>query len=384
MMTHIKRVSTRKSSFGVIVASVVLALVPVMGLAAGVFIDVSPKAGGEGIQKALDSLPNRGEVGLEVGTYVIHRPVILQRDGQFLRGKGNDTILYLADNANCPVVVLGSPALRPTSPVTGLVVCNLLIDGNRKNQKDELWRSLAEGSLYNNGIDVWNVDGAAVEGVVCCRCRSGGLVSTARTRRLTVRNFTAFDNQFDGLACYSTEQSRFSNLDLHDNLGAGISLDLDFDHNVIDGAVLSGNDLGVFMRHSRDNTFQDVTIKKSRHHGVFMAQTAEGMRLCPGTECTGNTFENLRVTNCGGRAFLVNDASCVNNSISSSQFLGNALGGLGQARANVVSVRDLVVQDTIGITQAAGHAPASTQASDHTPVMTQAPASAAVGAVNKL
>jgi hypothetical protein len=64
--------------------------------------------------------------------------------------------------------------------------------------------------------------------------------------------------------------------------------------------------------------------------------------------------------------------------------LGNALGGLGQARANVVSVRDLVVQDTIGITQAAGHAPASTQASDHTPVMTQAPASAAVGAVNKL
>jgi hypothetical protein len=230
------------------------------------------------------------------------------------------------------------------------LVSDLLIDGNRKNQRAELWRSLAEGALYNNGIDVWNVNGAAVERVVCCRCRSGGLVSTARTRRLTVSDFTAFE-------------SLFSHLDLHDNLGAGISLDLDFNHNVIDGAVLTGNDLGVFMRQSRNNKFEGIKITRSRHHGVFMAQTVESARLRPGTECTGNTFDKLLVTNCGGRAFLVNNASCISNIISSSQFLANAQGGLCQARSNPVSVRDLVERDTpaaLGIL-----APVIGQAADH-------------------
>jgi hypothetical protein len=164
-----------------------------------------------------------------------------------------------------------------------------------------------------------------------------------------VSDFTAFDNQFDGLACYATEESRFSHLDLHDNLGAGISLDLDFNHNVIDGAILTDNDLGVFMRQSRNNTFQGLKIKKSRHHGVFMAQTADGRGLCPGTECTGNTFDKLLVTNCGGRAFLVNNDSCIGNSISSSQFLDNVLGGLSQARSNPVRVQDLVEHDTPAI-----------------------------------
>jgi hypothetical protein len=159
-----------------------------------------------------------------------------------------------------------------------------------------------------------------------------------------VTDFTSYDNQFDGLACYLTEQSHFSNLNLHDNLGAGISLDLDFNHNTIDGATLTGNDLGIFMRQSCSNTFQGLTIRKSRHHGVFMAQTATGMKLCPGTECTGNTFENIFVTNCGGRAFLVNNASCINNLISGGEFLDNA-GGLSQAQTNPVSVRDLVQKD---------------------------------------
>jgi hypothetical protein len=343
-----------------------IGLAPVFAM--GAVIDVPPSAGGDGIQKALDSLPKGGEVRLEAGTYAVHQPVILQRDGEVLRGAGEATILYLADNANCPVVVLGSPVVRASGPVTGLEISDLLIDGNRKNQPVEIWRSFPDGSLYNNGIDVWNVDGAKVDHVVCRRCRSGGLVSTARTRHLMVNDFTSYGNQFDGLACYSTEDSRFSNLDLHDNLGAGISLDLDFNHNVIDGATLTGNDLGVFMRQSRNNTFASLKINKSHHHGVFMAQTVEGNRLCPGTECIGNSFEKLLVTNCGGRAFLVNDASCISNSITSSQFVGNAQGGLGQALAKLVAVRDLVEQDLPAISQGSvGKNPRDV------PVMTQGP-----------
>ena len=145
-------------------------------------------------------------------------------------------------------------------------------------------------------------------------------------------DFAAFDNQYDGLACYETEQSRFDGLRLHDNLAAGISLDLSFDNNYITNAVLNGNDLGIFMRHSRHNAFKGVTISKCHRHGVFMAQatsrTSKGWRLFPGTECIGNVFENLMVTDCGGKAFQVNDASCSNNVILGASFIRNILGGV--------------------------------------------------------
>jgi hypothetical protein len=306
---------------------------------------VPPSLGGEGIQSALDALPAGGEVLLGAGSYLIHQPVILRNDHLTLRGGGASTVLYLADNANCPVVVLGSPSDEAKS-TKDVRLADLFIDGNRRNQQKEVWRLLSDGAgVYNNGVDVWNVDGASVEQVVCCRCRSGGMVTSARTRRLTVRDYTAFDNQFDGLACYLTEDSDFSRLNLHDNLSAGISLDLSFNHNVIHDSVLTGNDLGIFMRQSRDNVFQGLTIQKSRHHGVFMAQsfveTALGLKPSPGSECAGNTFDNLLVAHCGGKGFLVNDATCTNNVICGGQFEDDAQGGLAQAVPNLVTMRVL-------------------------------------------
>jgi hypothetical protein len=237
---------------------------------------------------------------------------------------------------------------KAKGPTHDLHLSDLLVDGNRTHQQKEVWRVLPCGAgLYNNGVDGWDMDDATVEHVTCRRCRSGGLVTTGRTRRLMLRDFTAYDNQFDGLACYLTEDSHFSQLNLHDNLAAGISLDLDFDHNVIEGAVLTGNDLGVFMRHSRNNVFDGVTIRHSRHDGVFMAQAGEatqaGWRLCPDTECTGNNFNNLQVAQCGGKAFQVANDSCTNNVINGGQFLDNAQGGLCQAGTNPVTLRALTV-----------------------------------------
>jgi len=307
-------------------------------------VSVPPSAGGEGIEVALDGLPAGGEVVLSAGKYLVRHPIILQKDGQTLRGCGDSTVLYLVDGANCPVVILGSLSADAKNPTKGVHLADLFIDGNRKNQQKEVWRQLPDGAgVYNNGVDVWGAADATVENVVCSHCRSGGLVTSTGTRRLTVRKFTAFDNQFDGLACYLTEESHFSHLNLHDNLAAAISLDLSFNHNVIQDAILTGGDLGIFMRQSRSNVFERVTIKQSRHHGVFMAatgvETPEGWRLLPGTECTGNTFRNLLITHCGGKAFLVNDACCDHNVISASQFLDNAQGGLFQVVANLVTMQ---------------------------------------------
>ncbi|HZM05340.1 MAG TPA: right-handed parallel beta-helix repeat-containing protein, partial [Candidatus Saccharimonadales bacterium] len=235
-------------------------------------VNLSPNVTSEVIQRTLDALPHGGEVVLAAGKYIIRTPLILRHDHQTLRGSGPATILYLADKANCPVVILGAPVQEPQQHTSHLRLADLSIDGNRKHQQVEIWRTRSDGAeINNNGVDVWAVDDVTVEHVICARCRSGGLVSSAVTRNLTVRDFTAFDNQFDGLACYLTEDSHFSKLYLHDNLGAGISLDLDFNHNHIEDSVLSGNDLGVFMRQSRNNVFEGVTIQQSRHHGVFMA-----------------------------------------------------------------------------------------------------------------
>src|SRR5271157_1513935 len=299
-----------------------------------VIVALPANSSGAEIQQALDGLPPNGEVVLSAGTYEISQPLLLQHDDETLRGSGPATLLHLADGADCPVVILGPPMTNTRHPAAHLRLADLRIDGNREHQQRELWRTAADGSEFNNnGVQIWNVTDAVVEHLVCCHCRSGGLVTTA-VRRLQVNDLDSYDNQFDGLACYQTEESRFDGLRLHDNLGAGISLDLAFNHNFITNAVLAGNDLGIFMRDSRNNSFQRLTISKSHHHGVFMAQatilTAKGWRLCPGTACIGNNFQSLMINDCGGKAFQVNDASCTNNAIFGASFLRNIQGGLGQ------------------------------------------------------
>ena len=297
------------------------------------------------IQKALDALPDAGgEVVLPAGKFEIQQPLVLSRDHQALSGAGAGTILRLADNANCPVLILGEPLNHPRHVVRDLCVSGLFIDGNRVRQSRELWRPAGEGSqIRNNGITVQGVSDSTVVNVTTAHCRSGGLVTTRAVRRLGVSGLEAFDNEFDGLACYETEDSVFENLNLHNNPGAGISLDLAFNHNLIRQAELVANDLGIFMRASRENQFQDVTIRDSRHHGVFMAHseqlTAHGWGPAPKTECAYNAFSNLVAMNCGGAAFRVNNTTCTNNIIIRANFAGNGKGGLSQVQPDLVTVQ---------------------------------------------
>jgi hypothetical protein len=297
------------------------------------------------IQRALDLLPERGgEVVLPPGIFQVRQPIVLRRDHQTLRGAGETTVLHLADGANCPVIILGEPVNNPRFTVKHLRLSSLAIDGNRRQQQHELWRLRGEGSeIHNNGITVQGVTDSVVEHITSANCRSGGLVTTRHVRRLTVQDYTAFDNEFDGLACYQTEDCLFTGLRLHDNPGAGISLDLAFNHNVISNAVLTANDLGIFMRASRDNRFDNISIRRSHHYGVFMAhtghQTGRGWQPIPRTECVHNSFNNLIASDCGSAGFRVNDTTCTNNVIVAAQFLGNGQGGLSLARPDLVTVQ---------------------------------------------
>ncbi|MGO8836077.1 MAG: right-handed parallel beta-helix repeat-containing protein [Limisphaerales bacterium] len=310
-----------------------------------VLVTLRPGVTGAEIQQALDLLPERGgEVVLPAGIFEVRQPIVLRRDHQTLRGSGTATVLRLADGANCPVVILGEPVNHPRSTVKHVCLGNLFIDGNRSAQPRELWRLRGEGSeICNNGVTAQNVCDSTVEQITCARCRSGGLVTTRDVRRLTVRDYTAFDNQFDGLACYQTEDCLFTGLRLHDNPGAGISLDLAFNHNVVSNAVLTANDLGIFMRDSRDNRFYNISIRRSHHYGVFMAhaerQTGRGWQPVPRTECTHNAFTNLTASYCGSAGFRVNNTTCTNNVIVAGQFRDNGQGGLSLARPDLVNMQ---------------------------------------------
>lgn len=309
-------------------------------------IIVSPKSTAKDIQSALDDLPaSGGTVLLRPGVYTIDRPVALLRDNQTLRGAGPTTVLRLADNANCPMLVMGTLENTPSRIVRNLRVSDLELDGNRTNQQVESWRTTGEGSeIRNNGLTVRGVTDASIERVSCYRARSGGLVTEKDVRRLTVSDLAAWDNHYDGVASYVTEDSVFTRLRLHDNTGAGLSLDHRFCHNTIGDSVMTANGVGIFMRNSRDNLFHDLVIRDSREHGVFMAQAAEKDATgewipTPDTECTGNVFTGLQITDSASIGFLVNNDVCVNNLIQSAHFARNKLGGLCQSKPGLAKTQ---------------------------------------------
>ena len=123
-----------------------IAILCILGIHAGsqsafagppVIFTLSDQATGAEIQKALDSLPANGEVRLKPGTYEISEPLMLRHDGVTLRGSGPSTILHLVNGADCPVVILGPPIAAKHHIARHLRLADLMIDGNRKNQKSE-------------------------------------------------------------------------------------------------------------------------------------------------------------------------------------------------------------------------------------------------------
>jgi len=289
------------------------------------------------IQKAINKLPaSGGQVIIKRGNYICTDPIVIDRDNVELLGESPAAILRLASGANAPVLVMGQMAQIPSITRKNIHIANLTIDGNRTNQTYECFHGpcTADNQIYNNGISVRRCEDCSIERVTVFKARSGGLVADKVTRRLTVRDFNSFDNQFDGLAAYETENSLFSGINVHDNGAAGLSFDWDFNNNIVSDTVIVDNaKVGIFMRDSKDNFFHGFQIRNSGEHGIFLAQV-ENDATKP---AQGNTFSGIVVSNSAGAGIRVNDASCVNNLIVSSQFVGNNGGCISEAVQGLVS-----------------------------------------------
>lgn len=288
------------------------------------------------IQKALNNLPDiGGEVFIPAGTYTCVAPLIMDKHHIVLRGEGSSTVLRLDNGINSPVLIMGRMENVPQAATRHIKVSNLLIDGNRENQTQECMggECSADFPLRNNGISIRRCVDCTVESVIVHSAISGGLVTELGCRRLTIRDYTSFNNEFDGLAGYETEDSTFSGINLYSNKAAGISTDIKFNNNKFyDVTITDNKSVGIFMRDSLDNSFTNLHIRNNEQHGIFLAQVNSD----PETAATGNTFTSVVIANSGGAGIQANDKSCVNNMIVGAQYINNKSGCVGEASSGLL------------------------------------------------
>lgn len=305
---------------------------------------VAPSEGGAGINRAISQLKKSGgDIVLTAGTYQVITPIIIRHDHITLRGAGPATKLRLAAKANCPVVVIGDEANTPRRQVRGICVADLAIDGNRKQQRGECWNGACDTgeltAIRSSGIAIRRARDILVLRVRTDSCRSGGVVTEKVCRKLVVRELSASDNEFDGLACYETEDSLFTHITLSKNKSAGISLDLEFDHNTIASTRMENNGShGIFMRHSSHNDFRDLLVRNSGRAGIFVDQVDQG----PHTGSVGNTFTSVSVSGSKGPGFQVNAASCKETVLTNAVLANNTV-GVWEKEAGLVKAADVKV-----------------------------------------
>lgn len=282
------------------------------------------------IRDGLARLPAAGgEFVVPAGHYTCAFPIVLDRDHLRLRGSGEVT-LKLADNANAPLVIMGE-ATTPPTPVFGVEVADIKLDGNRAHQQMECWSGPCDSGgrsfVRNNGITVRAVINGRIHNVFITGPRSGGVVTEKGCWNLKIDGLTVTNSYFDGFAGYETEGSDLSNMHFFGNLAAGISLDIRFNANTIRHTRIEDNgDVGIFMRDSNDNIFDDVKISGSGSHGIFLSYV-DDIYTCP----TNNEFRDLSAQGSNGAGFRLNSACEKNRLTGEARFRGNRFGCISEA-----------------------------------------------------
>lgn len=272
----------------------------------------------EFIRSALSD-PKVTEIVIPEGTYICRRPIILNRNGASLVGQGR-VILKLADHANCPLLILGNVE-TPPKLIYDINVANLTFEGNRENQDMECWSGPCDSegvaNIRNNGITIRGVHRAHIKNVNVFRMRSGGVVTEKGCTKLHIDGLVSKYNYFDGFAGYETEQSTFDNLDLSENLGAGISLDIKFNRNTFRQALLKNNkDVSIFMRDSNKNVFTSFEVIDSGSHGVFVSHVEHQDQTSP----QDNIFEDFIISGTQKDGFHINGWNSTGNQLINVNF----------------------------------------------------------------
>ena len=211
------------------------------------------------IQQALDALPaSGGEVVLPPGRFEIRQPIVLQpRPSDSARRRRGDDFAAGGQRqlpGDHPGRT-GQPSAEHRAGTCASADCSLTATAS--HQQRELWqlerRRLGNPQQRHHGAGRQRFDGGKCHRRALPFRRAGH--DARRAAADGARTWTRLTMNLTGWPAIRPTDCLFTDLYLHDNPGAGISLDLAFNHNVISNAVLTANDLGIFMRASRDNQF---------------------------------------------------------------------------------------------------------------------------------
>lgn len=228
------------------------------------------------IQSGIDSLPTAGgTICVRAGDYVVSNYVHIDRSNVTLKGESG-VRLQLANDANQPVLLVGSNEAVPSTIINNVRILDIEVDGAKAAQGQEAdceyLNCDSSGFIRNNAIDVRAVKGLWVERVDAHDARSGGLVVSWNSSEVFVDNSTFHDNYFDGIALYTSYNVNISNFVSANNQYAGISLDNDLRNvNFTAGIVRDNGTGGVFARYSQDITFSAVQFIANGEDGAFLA-----------------------------------------------------------------------------------------------------------------
>ena len=301
------------------------------------------------LREAIRTLPiHGGNLVVKNGTYECAAPVVLNRNHVHVRGESERGVLFrLKDFVHAPLFIIGDPLTIIDSKgdyvaahrVEDVSLSQVTLDGNRLNHDPA--KECGEHAcgddpiaVRNNALTIRGASQIYVHHVTTHSSISGGLVTEKHSDHLRVTDFTSYDNYFDGLAGYETEESEFRRLDLSRNRGAGISIDLGFNANALSDAKLHDNgDVGIFARNLGRNKFARFDIQRGGSHGVFMAVSEE-----PNSCAHDNEFSDLTISGSRGTGFWMNDDCPGNRITGSSNLCGNGRGGFYERRAGSVQV----------------------------------------------
>jgi len=309
------------------------------------------------IEAAINALPaSGGRVILMEGTFNISTPIDCVKSGVTIEGQGLGTKLFLINNANCHVLVIGNGA----TALSKVTIKNLVIDGNRVNQGVGTYHgihlyggastylddfAIQDVHIYNArsyGVRAAYVNRLLLSGCLSQNCYVGAyqfyyaydcviFLCIAKDAGTYGWNFYGDRNVLSAVIGISAGTYGFL-FSGNDNVasggrfqGGGYAGSLNGSRNSVEGIVgNTGNQHGFYLNAAIDCVLSNC---------VFQGYTNDGIRLL---NSDNNIVANNRCLGNGGYGINVSDAASDKTLVHGNICLGNTTGAINNLGTGTV------------------------------------------------
>lgn len=192
----------------------------------------------------------------------------------------NNKNLYLADETNLPLVIVGDTETNPRFTVSDILIEGLLIDGRMHNQRYEIYGGAIDG-IRNSGIVLRRAENIVIRNCIIRHCRSAGIVIEKNCKNILIENCEIYYNFFDGIAGYDSSECIIRNCKIHSNRAAALSFDLQFNNINVSDCIFHHNTIAVFIRDCKNIKFSRVVLSDNRQYGWYITQRDEFTETLP-------------------------------------------------------------------------------------------------------